>query len=631
MTPALARGIGALLLALFYLGQQLTLSPGQIDEGLTLNFVRQVAEGKRVFWDFIDVYGPIHYWPPAFFYLAFGKQVLGVRIWILLVKLASVVAVFRLVSECAERFDAWLAALWTTVLLGLPWQALQNAYAFLHCVPFLVVVQYLLLCEPLATRRANAVLAGVLTAITLFIKVSTGAFLLAGGLIYSFCWSTRDTRVNAPASTTESGTPGWFRWASAGLAVVCGAVFLLFVRKKIDPLFYLYFDVPLVLVLGMTLAHLRAEARRGSPSRHRMRLGLEYGGACAIAALTFFLAYFGIAGGMRHVREQSILLSELKYEHALLPLGKPGLYRGFTEYYWMQYPWLLTAAGALWAAVVRKGRGLSTYGAAWPVLRARAAGLWVFATLGIFAAYAHGLEVHILSAFLATAPPFFVFLSEIREVAASTLVAKGRARWVRWSKPVAALAAAAWLSTLAYLPRFDPFEPRAGRWTVSAHGGHSPGQNRLEHLTFLETNRVGMRDLSSQATDTEIDQAANDAAMFLDEITADGEDVFMISKNEIVTFHSFTMTPWERYRALFCYVRSGLIDRRTFDRLVPKEFIADLLRNPPRIAVVDLGDRAWLLDAFPEIAASGRMYRALRAFPTLLVMARMDRAYPVPP
>src|SRR5262245_47990581 len=124
-------GWAAWLFAVFYLAQQLTLSPSPVDEGMTLSIIRSVAEGKRVFWDFFDVYGPMHYWPPAFFYVAFGKKVLGVRIWVLLVKISSVAAAYRLTLTAAENLESWLAAMWTTVLLGIAWQAMQTAYAFL--------------------------------------------------------------------------------------------------------------------------------------------------------------------------------------------------------------------------------------------------------------------------------------------------------------------------------------------------------------------------------------------------------------------------------------------------------------------------------------------------------------------
>ena len=115
-----------------------------------------------------------------------------------------------------------------------------------------------------------------------------------------------------------------------------------------------------------------------------------------------------------------------------------------------------------------------------------------------------------------------------------------------------------------------------------------------------------------------------------EELSVDDDEIFMVSKNENVTFHSFTQTPWERYRVLFCYVREGIIDRATFDELVPKGFVADLAKDPPRIAVIDVADRSRLIEAFPEIAAAGRKYRPFRAFPTLLVMARMDRPYQSP-
>jgi hypothetical protein len=622
-------GWAAWFCAVFYLAQQLTLSPSPVDEGMTLSIIRSVAEGKRVFWDFFDVYGPMHYWPPAFFYVAFGKKVLGVRIWVLLVKISSVAAAYRLTLTAAEKLESWLAAMWTTALLGVAWQAMQTAYAFIHCVPFILLVQYLLISEPFPSRRTNAVVAGVLTAATLFIKVSSGAFLLAGGLLYCFCWSIPD---NAPrdSSAANDRTPAWFRWAAPALALACGAAFLLFVRKKIDPLFYLYLDLPLVIAVALTLGSLRAEAREGVPVAHRIPFGFAYAGACGAAAGTFFLAYFGVSGGVRYVRELTTLFSGMSYEHPVLPLGQPGLYRGFTEYYWMQYPWLLTAACVAWVAVTRNGRGRAAFGDRWPLVRARAAGLWVFATLGMFAIFALGIEVHFLAAFLATGPSFFVLVSQIRMTAVRVGAPKPRGAIDRRNEILVAGAVVGWLSTIAYVPRLTPFVPRAGTWTVSPRGGHSHEDNRLEHLCLLETNRVGMRDITDEMTDTVIDRSENDTAMFLDEIAEDDEQVFMISQMELVSFHSFTLTPWERYRILFYYVREHIIDRPTFDRLVPADVIANVIRNPPRLALVDRDQRPRLLEVFPELVKVGLGYRVVKTFPTLVVLQRMDVEDPVP-
>lgn len=620
--------VAVMTLVASYLALPMFLSPGHVDEGMTLDLVRQVAEGKRVFFDFIDVYGPIHYWPPALFYLMAGKHVWGVRVWVLLVKLAAVAMTYRLVVAVAERFEAWLAALWMTVLLGMPWQALQVAYAFLHCVPFVLAVQYVLVCEPFRSRRIDAAVAGCLTATVIFIKVSTGAFLLAGGILYCFCWS-RPGRTDASASLSRPVRVGWaarLPWVAPVLAVGCGAVFLRFVWHKVDPLFYVYLDLPLVLAVSATLVHLRSEARESrEAAARRVPFGLSYVGATAFASALFFLSYFGVEGGVRHVREQTILLSRMTYEHPVPPIGEPGLYRGFTEYYWMQYPWLLTLLFCVWGLVTGRGRGAAAFGARWKSLSGQAAGLWIFSTLGMFAMYSYGTEVHVLGAFLPTGASFFVLLSQIRRTAVSTWGSLAGAL-PGWLEPVLAGIVVAWLATVAFRPRLHAFAARTGSWSLSPNGGHSPADNRLAHLGFLETNRPGMRDLSDRMTDTDLDRAANAASMLVDELTEDEEEILTISKNELVPFHSFTRPVWGRYRLPVYQLRERVLDRATFDLLAPPGLLQGILQNPPRVALVDEGELPRVLEVFPELSRLGRRYRPVATFPTLVVLVRTDVA-----
>ena len=116
----------AWLVAVAYLAEPITQAPNHVDEGFLLESVRLVAAGERVFWDFIDIYGPLNYTGPALFYELFGAAAVGVRVWVLIVKLLCVVLAFFATRRFADGLSAWLTLAWTTVLLGLPWQAITH-------------------------------------------------------------------------------------------------------------------------------------------------------------------------------------------------------------------------------------------------------------------------------------------------------------------------------------------------------------------------------------------------------------------------------------------------------------------------------------------------------------------------
>jgi hypothetical protein len=614
-----AASVAAAILVPFYLVQQLTMAPNHVDEGYLLESVRLAAQGQRVFWDFIDIYGPLNYGPPALFYDLSGGHAWGVRVWVLLVKLSAVAVTYPTLARLADRFSAWLCVAWLTVLLGLPWQALQMPFAFMHCVPLLLGTCALLIVRPFGRGPLDSILAGALTAMALLLKVSTGSFLLAAGTFYCAYWLPRE---HARAADDESArAPRWQEAIEVGALGVFGAAFLYLVRKKVDWLFYLYLDVPLLILLGWTWAHVRKGAGRAS-FRARARKSLEYFGSSSIFALLIGLWYFGWQGSLRYVREMRLLISVMLYEHPVLALGEPGLYRGFNEYYWMQLPWGITTLFLVWAVLGARGRGARTFGERWPKERARATGLFGFATLGMFVFYQFGTEVHLLSGLLGAGPCLFVLLFQIRRMLEEIAVERGKLRLGKLLRPGLGAAVAVWLSTIAYWPRLTALIWPPGDWTISEGAPHRPSDNRLVHLRFREPDAPGVNNFSEALPDDEWDRIMNEASMFVDEITEDGEEILVVSQDEIVPFHSFTRHVGGRYRLAFFWLRIGLLDREGFDRLVPREVLQKIIQHPPRVVVSAYGDMPLLLERLPELRGLGEKYRLLRSFGYIQILER---------
>jgi hypothetical protein len=600
-----ASGFGWLLVVV-YLAEPITAAPNHVDEGYLLESVRLVAAGERVFWDFIDIYGPLNYTGPALFYELFGRAAVGVRVWVLIVKLLCVVLTFLATRRFADALSAWLAVAWTTVLVGLPWQAMQMPFAYLHSVPLLLAVYALLLAPPARHERAARAAAGAATGAILLIKVSTGAFCLAAGALYCAYWLP----ASEAALRGRESQPRWQQRVERLGLLVFGAAFVYFVRRKVDWLFYLYLDVPLLLVLAWTALHVGRGVQRAAFGS-RVRATLEYVAASTAGAGLLCLAYFGGPGTLRYIREMALLIRVMQYDHPVLPVGERGLYEGFNEYFWMQLPWTITALFALWVLVGARGRAERTFGAEWPRQRALATGLFAFTTLGVFVFYQYGTEVHLLSGVLSAGPCLFVLVFQIRRILEQHAAAP---KWRAALAPALALAVAAWLSTLAYLPRLDSLSWHDGDWTVSGAAGRKPSDNRLRHLRFRQPGAPGVTELSAALPSDAWDSAIDSAALFVDEITRDDDEILVLSQDEIIPFHSFTRHVGGRYRLAFFWLRIGLLDRDGFDRLVPRHVLQDILARPPKVVVSAYGSAPALLGPLPELQALLERSRLLRSY-----------------
>ena len=167
--PCGPQAVGGLFffLALGYLAQFTTLAPNAADEALTLDYIQLVARGAWPHWDFIDLYGPLNWVFPALAYRVSGELVLGIRLWLLVLKLAVVVLSYGLTASLSNRFYGFLTAALMTVVLGQPWPYFQIAYSFTHSFPLVLLTWRLLLLAPETARprrhMARLGLAGLLT------------------------------------------------------------------------------------------------------------------------------------------------------------------------------------------------------------------------------------------------------------------------------------------------------------------------------------------------------------------------------------------------------------------------------------------------------------------------------------
>ena len=591
---AFAAGGAGLLAAAVYLARFMAIAPWDPDAGLLLGYVDQVAHGERAYFDFLDAYGPLA-WPlPAHFYGAFGDRVLGVRVLILLLKLGSVFLGFQLVRRLAGGFHALLAALWMTILLGMPWPYLQMPYSFHQALPLLLLTWLLLLVRPIPRAGWNVFAAGVTTLLVVWLKLNTGLFLLAAGLLYGFGWSV----ARASPGRDGDGRDRWQRsfGAAQGLGLVGYAlVFGTFLAKHVDRYFLVYLALPLGLALWAAAARVAESRRAGEPIAAPLRAGSLLLASFVGLSAVFGLGYFGVGSVLDYVREQARLLSSLSYAVPLPALGAPGTRVGFNEWYWLQLPWLVTASYVAWWLAAGRRAPLAT--------RSALHGLFAFVALGSFVLYPRADEPHVLQAIVPAVPALFVYLAHL-ETAVPTA-------WRIPLRGVLAVLAVAYGSTLIFGPDAGALEPRG--WS----------QASMKPIRYQPDPHL--RSAVAPETLRRMDEAVDRAARHLDSISEDGSVVWNLTRHELLNFLSHTRPAGGRYKYVFYLAKTRLIGRAAFEALVPEALRLGLLANPPGVVVTGVSGKPILMDVMPELEPLlATRYRAGPRFGGLQLLVRID-------
>jgi hypothetical protein len=608
LTFVLVYGALAVVAALYFF-QSSTLAPNQTDDGLLLQCIDAMAHGERPFFDFVDAYGLVNWIFPVTFYKAFGDRVWGVRMWMIVLKVITVAAAYLLTRALTQdppggttgaagdaggaeavphrpsHFYAGLSALFTTILLGAQWQSLQTAYAFLTVMPIVLFGWYFLLEAPLKDPRKNVLVAAVLTAMAIWTKLNTGMYLFAGGLFSYFFWVPRNWDAAADGVPEEGKTAKRIFAELRVVGVVAYAVlFSLSIRRYFNVWFFLFLTLPLLTGLGWSMVTTtRPRPSYVAPRRH---LGPFFQYLATTLALSLFVlfGYYGKHAG-EYVRELAGILSHIKYTAPFPALGKPGLYVGLNEYYWLELPWLLTALFVVWMVVGSK-RGATTFGGEWPKRRAQVSSLFVLITLHTFVMYARSDETHIFQALVLVMPVLFVVLSQLDSfLHARHPTARFPLRFGLVSFGIL------YAGTLAVMPRLDAFAIGQSDWS-------SP---KFEHLRYRRLHSPYVREFTTQLYDRDWDVVDDQAAAYVKSISLHDEEMLLLTANRLVYLNSDTRPIGGRYHFFFYLVSVGLLDRQGFDALVPKSVVDDILERPPRVIVAGMG---WvpLAVSFPEFA-----------------------------
>lgn len=592
----LACALGVALAAL-YLSQHLRVSPHPTDEGVLLTFIDQVAHGELPHRDFIDAYGPLNAMLPAPAYLLSGNRILGVRIWMVLVKLLSVVLTFMLVRRLADAFHGFWAALLTTGFLGLPWPYMVAPYAFHHAYPLTLLTCFLLFCRPFSKPVRNLAAAAFVTSIVLLLKINVGCFLLAGGILALLGWAPLPTEAGPPdPRESQPGARRTFRMLQiAALASFVG-VFLIFIRQYFNWQYLLYLVLPLGLATSAYTLRVGADIRDGAPWMSQLRSAFLYGFSSIAITLLAGLLAFGPSGLVDYAETLIGIVTHIDYVSPFPELGAPGPHLRYNDYYWTQLPWLATAiyGGGL---VLRRVRSRTS-----PKAQDLDA-LWIPYTAGLFIIYARSDGAHLVQLVIASIPILFIGLAEL-EGGASRI-------WTRGLVGAASLLAATSLWWGFELPMLPPADDG---WKAAPARG----------LAYRNPAPPALREGSSPLSNPDVDRALEDLAHYIDEITEDDEEILVTVPNEILPLLSNTRSYGGRYKYYFYLAKTDFLTPENFAFLVPSELLTRLKTDPPRVMVVSFGQPTLyqLVPGFVKLLRQN--YRFDRRFAHFVVQLRND-------
>lgn len=558
----------------FYFAQSVRLPPNTVDGALILGYLEEISRGNLPFWGFVDVYGPLNWVFPYLFYRMADQEAWGVNVWMIVLKVVTIGVTIKLIKKLANGFYALLAACVTVILLGELWQLLNTPYASHTSYPLVVVVWYLALYAPFRRWRINVIIAGLLTAVVLWTKLNTGFFLLAGGLFYYFYWAPVPARFSSPIKPVQTGDSvrtRHFRFVQYFGLVAYGAVFFAYIWRHFNYMYFLYLCMPMLIGLGWTLREIQTRQRANQPVVHHIEMWLIFAVSTFLGWVTFFLAYYGPSGGLDYLSEQFKILTSITYEQPFLAPGAKSYYQAFSSFYWLQLPWLATALFCLWMALRhRKAKPQGDRDAS-RLADIQMGGLWLFFTMHSFVIYPRSDEAHMFQAIIATVPILFLILFHLEK-----LVVRRRLKLFR---STTALAVGLACSTLAIVPTFKVFADDPGDW----YGA------RMRYLKYRPKKLEGVGNTSPNITDHNWDIVTNRTSICVDMLTKDGEEVLVLTSNQLVNYISKTIPFGEGYRYLFYLMINDLLDRETLESIIPERIRYRLLHQPPRVIVSAMG------------------------------------------
>ena len=339
--------------SLVYLSGNLFVPMLLLDEAQQADYVNRVAQGIFPYRDFLDIYGPLNWFPPAFFYQMFGQQWFGVRVYMLLLHLVILILVFRIVRRIGDTFWAVTAYLTCLAFLAAPLDKSFTPYAFMQIYPLCLGMIWYLAVVRRRLRHRYAFIAGTLSGIALFFKISSGLFLWLGGLMICF-YHQGDLPAGASGRKPGEKIPPFARGVFAvkwmGILVYL-AVFTAYLLPHYEKPYFFHLTLPTLAALGVVIYGEYRRFQLLSPGDYirmeRYRLaawGMFFLGSISAAA-GIFLLFMPSGMSLAMVRILPDILKESAYFMPFPPLfvvPDAPILAALTRGGWFVLAWIVT-------------------------------------------------------------------------------------------------------------------------------------------------------------------------------------------------------------------------------------------------------------------------------------------------
>jgi hypothetical protein len=464
------------LIPLAYLLQNLAMPFNHSsEEALLADILRAIHAGELPYRDFIDIYGPVNWILPSLVYGASGGKWIAIRASMVALQLGIAVLGYQLVRRLSSRFHAWLAGLMMVSLFGMAWFLHYAPYAFMLVYPMTLGIIWLLTRRDESNALERTVGAGILAGLAALTKLSSGAFLLAGGLFVCFFLLSPVTPIRCKdrASPSTPAQKKVFVVQIAGL-MVFGLVFSLFIRPHYEWGYALHLSLPLMALLACTALEERDQMRIWTPEtvleqlHQRLRHSVLFAAAClgTIVMGLLVIEPFGMLEPM--VDGLASVLSHVDYYTPFDSpvIGKP-LYR-FDRAHWPVLPVLVAvlAVAAFLSCRKRSEHAADPTGHA--VQRLQLLGFFAISVVAHHVIYPTGDLGHLLQSFV----PWILLLP----LCLFHLEQNFAGRTQQILRAVVALGVVAWTGAILELPiDFERY-----RWRSQGHAGLAPEADFLK-------------------------------------------------------------------------------------------------------------------------------------------------------
>jgi len=336
-------------LALLYLSQNLYLPVTSMDEAQQADYLQRIVDGRLPYIDFLDIYGPINWLPPAAAYKLFGEKWFGVRVWMLFIQVLILFLGYKITKFTTDKFYAICFFIICLFFLGVPITQNYTPYAYMQMYPLMFGVIFLILKQKNQTKLL--LFAGILTGTTIFLKISSGLFLWLSVLLICFFNVIPQSNKDVKPALNSIFFAKLLFFAKYIVAVCYLFVFTVYIIPHYEKQYFWHLTFPLLIGI---FALLYMENRRYIKSPvycyikddlRRIKNCIIFGLSTVLTVMFFMILFFpsGITGDMIDIFPK--ILKEINYFLSFAPLGilpMTAMETVLTNGCWMQLPWIAT-------------------------------------------------------------------------------------------------------------------------------------------------------------------------------------------------------------------------------------------------------------------------------------------------